>query len=199
MKEIRLHGRAGQGMVTGAELIALAAHYEGKHSQAFPFFGSEKRGPPVEAYCRIDDKPFLIHEEIAQPDVVIVGDSSILDAVDVCKGLRADGVVIVNSRKSASDLRLNAKNVYTVNATEVALKHFKKLILNTVMLGAFCKVTGIVRLASVQKAIRESLSSLPAPLIEANVKAIEEVYNLMACSAPAAKAPVVAKTGRKRK
>ena len=130
---------------------------------------------------------------------MIVGDSSILDAVDVCKGLRADGVVIVNSRKSASDLRLNAKNVYTVNATEVALNHFKKLILNTVMLGAFCKVTGIVRLASVQKAIRESLSSLPAPLIEANVKAIEEVYNLMACSAPAAKAPVVAKTGRKRK
>src|SRR3989338_4799070 len=130
MIEIRLHGRAGQGMVTGAELIAYAANLEGKYSQAFPFFGSEKRGPPVEAYCRIDDRPITIHEEIEAPDIVLVGDSSIMGNVDVCSGIKPNGIVIVNSPKSPKELGLNGKglNVITVNATEVALKHFKKLI-----------------------------------------------------------------------
>src|SRR3989338_2300346 len=114
MKEIRLHGRAGQGMVTGAELIALAANYEGKHSQAFPFFGSEKRGPPVEAYCRIDEKPITIHEEIAEPDIVIVGDSSIMDVVDVCAGLKPNGIVIVNTSRTPKELGLKAKRVFTI-------------------------------------------------------------------------------------
>ena len=180
MKEIRLHGRAGQGMVTGAELIALAANYEGKYSQAFPFFGSEKRGPPVEAYCRIDSKPIAIHEEIAEPDFVVVADASIMDSVDVCSGLRKDGIVIVNTSKTAAQLKLKAKRVFTVDATDVALKHFGKLILNTVMRGAFCKVTDVVKLESVKRAIREKLAGkFSDAVIVSNITAIQEVYDIM--------------------
>ncbi|MBI4209964.1 MAG: 2-oxoacid:acceptor oxidoreductase family protein [Candidatus Diapherotrites archaeon] len=180
MKEIRLHGRAGQGMVTGAELIALASNYEGKHSQAFPFFGSEKRGPPVEAYCRIDTRPISIHEEIAEPDVVIVGDPSIMDSVDVCSGLRKGGIVIVNSPKRPEDLGLHAGRIFTVDATDIALKHFGKLIFNTVMLGAFCKVTDIVGIDSIERAIKESFDrKFPQAVIDANVKAVREVYDIM--------------------
>jgi len=180
MKEIRLHARAGHGMVTGAELIALAANHEGKYSQAFPFFGSEKRGPPVEAYCRIDEKPISIHEEIAEPDVVIVGDPSIMDAVDVCKGLKPNGIVIVNSVKKPEELGLRAKRVFTFPATDVALKHFGKPIYNTVMLGAFCKVTDIVKIESVKWAIKESFAKkFPQAIVDSNVAAVQDVYDQM--------------------
>ncbi|MEM4257252.1 MAG: 2-oxoacid:acceptor oxidoreductase family protein [Candidatus Diapherotrites archaeon] len=180
MKEIRLHARAGHGMVTGADIIAQAANYEGKFSQAFPFFGSEKRGPPVEAYVRIDDKPIQIHEEIAEPDIVVVADPSIMSEVDVCAGLKENGVVIVNTNKKPSELDIKAKNVFTVDASSVALKHFKKLILNTVMLGALCKVTGIVKIESVKRAIREVLGNkFPQQVVEANINAIQEVYDTM--------------------
>ncbi len=180
MIEIRLHGRAGQGMVTGAELIALAANYEGKHSQAFPFFGSEKRGPPVEAYCRIDTVPITIHEEIAEPNIVIVGDPGIMDSVDVCRGLKKGGIVIVNTVKKAEDLKLAAERVVTVDASTIALKHFGTLILNTVMLGAFCKVSDTVKLESVKRAIREKLGGkLSGKVVEANIAAIQEVYDLV--------------------
>src|SRR3989338_7875389 len=152
MKEIRLHARAGHGMVTGAELIALAANFEGKNSQAFPFFGSEKRGPPVEAYTRIDNKPITIHEEIAEPDVVIVADPSIMHEVDVCAGLKKDGIVIVNSEKKASELKLNAKRIFTDN----------------------------VKIESVKRAIKEKLSEkFPQNVVEANINAIQEVYDTM--------------------
>jgi len=183
MVEIRLHGRAGQGMVTGAELIALAAFYEGKYSQAFPFFGSEKRGPPVMAFCRVSEEPITVHEEISEPDIVVVADSSILDAVDVTAGLKEEGILIINSKKTPSELGFKVKNVYTINASDIALKHFKKLILNTVMLGAFCKVTKLVSLESIKKAIKEKLSEkLPEKVVEANLNAIQEIYDLMEAS-----------------
>ncbi|HLC79141.1 MAG TPA: 2-oxoacid:acceptor oxidoreductase family protein [archaeon] len=189
MKEIRLHARAGQGMVTGAELIALASNFEGKYSQAFPFFGSEKRGPPVEAYCRIDEKPITIHEEIAEPDVVIVGDPSIMDSVDVCAGLKKNGIVIVNTTKGAKDLNLKAKRVFTIDATEVALKNFNgKMVLNTVMLGAFCKVTDIVKIESIKRAISESFpKKFSKAIVDANINAVQEVYDKMQVSKGVAK------------
>jgi len=178
MKEIRLHGRAGQGMVTGAELIAMAAAYDGKHSQAFPYFGSEKRGPPVEAYCRVSEHPITIHEEISEPDIVVVADSSIMAEVDVCAGLGKGGILIINTTKGPEELKLNASKVFTINATEVALRHFHKLILNTVMLGAFCKITGIVKLESVKRAVKEKLSGkFSEKIVEANIAAIQEVYD----------------------
>src|SRR3989339_1514819 len=114
MKEIRFHGRAGQGMVTAAVIVANAVSLEGKYSQAFPFFGSEKRGPPVTSYVRIDEKPIHLYEEIFEPDIVIVAEPSVIHEVDVCKGLKDTGFVLVNTDKTAEELKLNAKRVYTI-------------------------------------------------------------------------------------
>ena len=180
MIEIRLHARAGQGMVTAAEIIALAANLEGKHSQAFPFFGSEKRGPPVTSFVRIDEKPIHLYEEIFDPDIVIVAEPSVLHEVDVCKGLKESGFVLVNTDKTAEELKLSAKRVYTINGTGIAMKHLGSKITNTVVLGAFVKASRIVKLDSVKKALVEKFTSkFPQKIIDANLACIQESYDLM--------------------
>ena len=124
--------------------------------------------------------PIAIHEQIEQPDIVVVADPSVLEAVDVCAGLKEDGMVIINSKRTAEELKLKAKNVFVVNATEIALKHFRKLILNTVMLGAFCKATGLISIDSMKKAISEQLSGkLPQKVVDANINAIQDIYDVM--------------------
>lgn len=173
MLSIVFHGRGGQGAVTAAELLAVAASYEGKSSQAFPVFGVERRGAPVTAFCRIDDKPIRVHQQIYEPDIVVVLDKTLIDVVDVCKGLKEDGTVIVNSKEKPN---VKAKNVYFVDATEIALKHIGAAITNTAMLGAFSKATGVVKLDSVKKAIGERFDGETA---EKNKAAIEECYNLL--------------------
>lgn len=180
MIEVRFHGRAGQGMVTASEILAKAVNLEGKHSQAFPIFGSEKRGPPVVAFCRIDEKPIIIHEEITEPDFVVVADQSVLKSVDVSMGLKKNGFVLVNSAKPASELKLNAKNVYTIDGTEIAIKNFNKPIVNTVMLGAFVKLTRIAKLTSVLLALEDKFKGkFPEQVIEANKNTIKESFEKM--------------------
>jgi 2-oxoacid:acceptor oxidoreductase gamma subunit (pyruvate/2-ketoisovalerate family) len=174
MLEIRFHGRAGQGMVTAAELLAEAAAMEGKYSQAFPFFGSEKRGPPVTSYCRIDEKPITIHEEIEEPDIVIVAEPSVLDEVNVDAGLKPNGILIINSRQSSEEFDQTERHVFCINGTEIAVRHLGKPITNTVMLGALCKLTGIVKLESIQKALQ---NRFPKKIALPNIQAIEECYN----------------------
>ena len=179
MIELRLHARAGQGMVTAAEIIAQAASMEGKYSQAFPFFGSEKRGPPVTSYVRIDDKPIHLYEEIFEPDIVIVAEPSVLHEVDVCKGLKSTGFVIVNSDKTPEQLKLNAKRVYVINGTGIALKHLGLNITNTVMLGSFVKVSRLVKLDSVKNALVEKFTGkFPQKVIDANLACIQESYDI---------------------
>lgn len=180
MIEIRLHARAGQGMVTAAEIIAQAANVEGKHSQAFPFFGSEKRGPPVTSYVRVDEKPIHLYEEIFEPDIVVVAEPSVLHEVDVCKGLKDTGFVLVNTDKTAEELKLSAKRVYTINGTDIAMKHLGSKITNTVMLGAFVKASKIVKLDSVKKALVQKFTNkFPQKVIDANLLCIQESYDLM--------------------
>ncbi|MEK6942411.1 MAG: 2-oxoacid:acceptor oxidoreductase family protein [archaeon] len=180
MIELRFHGRAGQGMVTAAELLATAAHLEGKHSQAFPIFGSEKRGPPVTSFCRISSGPILIHEEISEPDIVVVADASILDTVDVAAGLKPNGIIIVNSNKPEVLLGIRAKNVFTIDGTEIAIKNLKKPIINTVILGALVKATGIVKLESIKKALEVKFAgNFSQEIIEANLKTIQECFDKM--------------------
>ena len=136
----------------------------------------------MEAYCRIDTVTITIHEEIAEPNIVIVGDPGIMDSVDVCRGLKKGGIVIVNTVKKAEDLKLNAENVITIDASAIALKHFGRLILNTVMLGAFCKVSDVVALETVKKAIREKLGGsgkFSDKIVDSNIAAIQEVYDLV--------------------
>jgi pyruvate ferredoxin oxidoreductase gamma subunit len=180
MIEIRLHARAGQGMVTAAEILAFAANLDGKHSQAFPFYGSEKRGPPVTSYVRIDSKPIHLYEEIFDPDIVVVAEPSVLHEVDVCKGLKEGGFVLVNTDKKAEDLGLKAKRVYTINGTDIAMKHLGSKITNTVMLGAFVKASNMVKLESVKKALVEKFTGkFSQKIIDANLACIQESYDLM--------------------
>ena len=178
--EVRFHGRAGQGMVTASEVLARAVNFEGKYSQAFPIFGSEKRGPPVVAFCRIDSKPIIIHEEVTEPNFVVVADSGVLKSVDVSMGLKPNGFVLVNTNKKPQDLGLKAKQVFVIDGTEIALKNFGKPIVNTVMLGAFVKLTGIVKLESVLKALRAKFEGkFNEQIIEANIKTIKESFEKM--------------------
>jgi 2-oxoacid:acceptor oxidoreductase gamma subunit (pyruvate/2-ketoisovalerate family) len=158
LKEIRIHGRGGQGGVTAAELLARAAFKEGKWVQAFPFFGAERRGAPVKAFARLSDKPILVRSQIYNPDYVIVLDSGLLNLVDVTEGMKKDGIVIVNTQKKPSELNLKQDRIATVDATGIALELQLVVsglpVLNTIMLGAFAKATGEVKLDSVLEAIR---------------------------------------------
>ncbi len=158
MKEIRFHGRGGQGAVIASNILANAAFLEGKDVQAFPYFGVERRGAPVTAFVRLDDRPIRIKYFIYNPNYVIVLDESLLNAVDVTAGIKEPGVVIVNSTRSPEDMELEQYKVATVDATSIALEHGlgSKVapIVNTVLLGAFVTATEEVSLDSV-------LSSIP--------------------------------------
>jgi 2-oxoacid:acceptor oxidoreductase gamma subunit (pyruvate/2-ketoisovalerate family) len=177
LKEIRIHGRGGQGGVTAAELLAKAAFKEGKWVQAFPFFGAERRGAPVKAFTRISDKPILIRSQIYNPDYVIVLDHTLLDVVDVTEGMKENGILIINTTKKPHQMNLKGLRVATVDATKIALQ-LKLLVaglpvLNTPILGAFAKATEEVKLESVVEAIREEW---PGAAGEKNAKAAMLAY-----------------------
>ncbi|MEW6069133.1 MAG: pyruvate ferredoxin oxidoreductase subunit gamma [Candidatus Thermoplasmatota archaeon] len=179
MLEIRFHGRGGQGTVTAANILADACFKEGKYVQSFPYFGVERRGAPVTAYTRIDDKPIRIKSQIYEPHYVVVLDPALFATTNVTEGLSKEGLLLVNTSKSSEELRkLLAQNVKlaVVNATEIALKY--KLgtrvapIVNTAVVGAFAKVSGIVKLESVIEAIKE----LAPKKKEENANAAKEAY-----------------------
>ena len=159
MIEIRFHGRGGQGAVVASRILAAAAFLEGKDVQAFPFFGVERRGAPVTAFTKIDEKPIRIKSEIDEPDYVIVMDTALLGAVDVTQGLKEGGLVLVNTEKSAEEIHkmLGVGRIAVVDATEIAIRNQLgtkvQPIVNTALVGAFARATGLVKLDSVVKAI----------------------------------------------
>lgn len=177
LKEIRIHGRGGQGSVTAAELLAHAAFTEGKWVQAFPYFGAERRGAPVKAFARISDKPILVHSQIYNPDYVIVLDHAIYKTVDITEGLKKDGIIIINSRKRPEEVGLKNCRVATVDATGIALELNLLVtglpVVNTSIVGAFAKATGEVELTSVLKAVKETWSGGAG---EKNARAAELAY-----------------------
>ena len=159
--EIRIHGRGGQGAVTAAELLSVAAFDEGWHAQAFPTFGSERTGAPVVAFCRLDDQPIRIHEPITEPHAVLIQDPTLLHQVRVFEGLRPDAYVLVNTGRSLTDLGLHGlaedlrpDRMVTVPATALAREHLGRPLPNTALLGAFAALTGKVSIDSVADAIR---------------------------------------------
>lgn len=162
MIEIRFHGRGGQGAVTAANILAEAAFLEGKYVQAFPFFGVERRGAPVTAFTRIDEKPIRIKTQIYEPDIVVVLDPSLLETVDVTAGLKEEGIVIINTEKSKDEilekLKKKPKKLALVDATTIALETLGLPITNTAILGAVAKATGLVNIESVEKAIKDTFS-----------------------------------------
>jgi pyruvate ferredoxin oxidoreductase gamma subunit len=188
--QIRIHGRGGQGVVTGAEMLSVAAFIEGRHAQAFPSFGSERTGAPVVAFCRIAEKEIRLREPIQDPDCLILQDPTLLKVVDVFAGLRPDGFLLVNSNKSFDDLHLRAiadklprGHAVIVPATDLALKHVKRPAPNAALLGAFAALTGLVHFDSVKQAIRRAF---PGKVGEANIAAAQEAYDLTAAPAHAA-------------
>jgi len=179
MFQVRIHGRGGQGVVTAAELLAVAAFAEDRYAQAFPSFGSERTGAPVAAFCRIDDRPIRTHEPIATPDAVVVADPSVLHQVDVLHGLRPDGYLLVNTGRSAAELAISGAvtaRLCLVPATDLAREHVGKPLPNAALLGAFAALTGLVRLDSVEAAIRQRFSR---PVAERNIAAARAAFDIV--------------------
>ena len=190
MFEVRIHGRGGQGVVTAAELLSVAAFLEGKHAQAFPSFGSERTGSPVVSFCRIADKEIRLREPILEPDGLIVQDPTLFKATDVFQGLKATGYLLVNTGKSFEELhigkeaaRLPDGHARVAPASELALKHIGRPFPNAALLGAFAALTGCVHLHSVATAIRQAF---PGKLGEANVTAAAAAHGAIGTAVAAA-------------
>jgi pyruvate ferredoxin oxidoreductase gamma subunit len=183
MLAVRFHGRGGQGVVTSAELLSVAAFRDGRHAQAFPSFGSERTGAPVVAFCRVADRPIRSHEPIDRPDAVVIQDPTLLHQVDVFQGLQSDGYVLINSKRSFDELgladiaqRFRHERLLTVPATEIALRHLGRPLPNAVLLGGFAALSGLITLEAVAHAIRAKFSGSVA---ENNVAAATEAHAIV--------------------
>jgi len=175
MIEIRFHGRGGQGVVTSAELLALAAIGEGKYAQAFPSFGPERRGAPVVAFCRISDEPIRIRANIYEPDIVVVLDHTLLKIVNVAAGLKPTGTLITPSKDFPEKVReiLGIKNrLAVVDAVKIATEVLGVPITNTTMLGSLVKATGVVKRESFVPPLKERFGRIA----EKNISAFERAY-----------------------
>jgi 2-oxoacid:acceptor oxidoreductase gamma subunit (pyruvate/2-ketoisovalerate family) len=155
VREIRLHGRGGQGVVMASEILVQAFVTQGWYGNSIPFFGFERRGAPLSAFVRVDDRPIREKTQIYTPDAVLVLDASLLGSVPVFEGLKGDGVVVLNTAKPAEQLQLPAsvKRLATVNANRIAIEIFRAPITNTIMLGAFAAATGWLQLESLLDAL----------------------------------------------
>ena len=182
MLQVRIHGRGGQGVVTAAEMLSIAAFREGRYAQAFPSFGSERTGAPVVAYCRIDDKPIRVREPIQRPDALIVQDPTLVHQVDLFAGVASGAIVVLNTARTFEDLGLDELKeqfkTVAVPATELALKHVGRPVPNAALLGAFCAFSGQIALEALSEAIREKFAGAIA---ESNVAAAREAFEL-ACN-----------------
>lgn len=175
MIEIRFHGRGGQGSVTSAELLALAAIGEGKYAQAFPSFGPERRGAPVVAFCRIGDQPIRIRANIYEPDIVVVLDATLLKIVNVAAGIKPDGIVVTTSKDSPEVVKetLGIKNrVAAVDAVKIAMEVLGLPITNTAMLGALIRASNLVKRESFIPPLKERFGRIA----EKNIAAFERAY-----------------------
>jgi len=177
LKEFRWHGRGGQGAWTASELLARAAIHEGKYVQSFPEFGPERMGAPVKAYTRISDDPIRLHCAVYKPNLAIVMDPTLLATVPVTEGLGENGILIVNTpktpKKIKEELKMAEGTVWTVPATDIAMRILGRFITNTAMLGVVARATGIVKMESIEKVVQERF---PGPLGEKNIGVIKEAY-----------------------
>lgn len=180
MFEVRIHGRGGQGVVTAAELLSVAAFAEDRHAQAFPSFGSERTGAPVVSFCRIDEQPIRTREPISEPDALIIVDATLLHQVDVFRGLKDDGWVLINTSRSFSELRIedlfdrfDRTRCENVAATELARELLGRPLPNAALLGGFAALTHTVDLESVTHAIAERFAG---DIAAANVAAAERAH-----------------------
>ena len=177
MIEIRFHGRGGQGTVVASKVLADAVAKEGSFVQAYPEFGVERRGAPVFAFIRIDDKPIYDKSRIYAPDHVVVVDPTLVEAIDVTDGLKDGGWIIINSDKKPAEFKFPSRyKVATINATEIAVRNklgtLATPIVNTAIIGAVVKILGLTKLESLVAAIREGIPIKP----EENIQAAKEAF-----------------------
>lgn len=184
MFKVRIHGRGGQGAVTAAELLSVAAFDEGKHAQAFPTFGSERSGAPVVSFCRIDDKPIRIHEPISEPDALIIQDPTLLHQVKVFEGVEPGAYILINTSRSFDELGigdfsggLDPGRLLSVPATAFAREHLGRPLPNAALLGGFAALTGVVSIESVVGAIRQRFAGSVA---DGNVLAAVAAFEFVA-------------------
>jgi pyruvate ferredoxin oxidoreductase gamma subunit len=180
MFQVRMHGRGGQGVVTAAEMLSVAAFLEGRHAQAFPSFGSERTGAPVVSFCRIDDRPIRVREPVSEPNALIIQDPTLLHQVDVFSGLRPDGFILINSEHGFADLGIGEfasafrpERLITVPASELARRHVGRPVPNAGLLGGFAALTHLISIGAVEAAIRETFSGAIA---DGNVVAAREAF-----------------------
>lgn len=181
MIQIRIHGRGGQGVVTAAEILSVAAFIEGKHAQAFPSFGSERMGAPVTAFCRIDDRPIQLREPISAPDALVIQDPTLLVQPELFAGLTQNGYIVLNSTKPIHELPIRSLvaglrpgHVQELPATHIAREHIGRPLPNAAMLGALVALTGILKLPSICDAISQKF---PPAIAEKNHKAATAAYD----------------------
>jgi len=184
MFQVRIHGRGGQGVVTAAEILSVAAFAEGRHAQAFPSFGSERTGAPVVSFCRIDDREIRTREPVMEPDAIIVQDVTLLHQVDLFAGLVPGGYVLINTSQSFTELGLDSlfatfrpERLRTCPATDIALEHVGRALPNAALLGGFAALTGEITLDAIDVAVRDRFVG---PVGERNAAAVSAAYAFVA-------------------
>ncbi len=181
MFQVRIHGRGGQGVVSAAEMLSIAAFRQGKFAQAFPSFGSERTGAPVVAYCRIDEREIRVREPILAPDALIIQDPTLLHQVDVFSGLAPSGYILINTSRSFADLGVGELvekfRTYTVAATELAMRFVGRPLPNAALLGAFAAASEVISLDAVADAIRQKFDG---KIAIANIAAATAAYEKLA-------------------
>jgi pyruvate ferredoxin oxidoreductase gamma subunit len=183
LTEIRWHGRGGQGAKTAALLFGEAVLGQGRYMQAFPEYGPERMGAPVQSYNRISEEPITLHCGVTEPEVVVVLDPTLIGTIDVMKGLPANGTIIINTNQPASEFRaklnIDGQKLFTVDASKIALETIGRNIPNTPMMGALVKATGLVdfeeMLADTKRKLEKKFRNKPE-VIEGNVLAIRRAY-----------------------
>ena len=188
--QIRIHGRGGQGVVTAAELIALAAFYDGQEAQAFPSFGVERTGAPIMAFARISKNKIKTREQVYWPDFLIIQDATLIDDAETIYGCQNKTKILINSpktnqevfqeleataKKNKQKFEIKKENVFTAPATEIALEFIGKNIVNTVILGALAKHSSLFSLESLKKAATEKFQD-KKKILEKNLIAIQKIY-----------------------
>jgi pyruvate ferredoxin oxidoreductase gamma subunit len=183
MFQVRIHGRGGQGVVTAAEMLSIAAFLQGSHAQAFPSFGSERTGAPVVSFCRISDREIRLREPVMEPDAIIIQDPTLLHQVDVFSGLKQDGYVLINTSRSFEQLGISeisqgriSERMCTVPANELAIKFVGRPMPNAVLLGGFAALSGRLQLDSVAAAVREKFAGKVA---DGNIAAATAAYDFV--------------------
>jgi pyruvate ferredoxin oxidoreductase gamma subunit len=178
--EIRIHGRGGQGAKSASQLIVEAAMEQGKQVQAFPEYGPERSGAPMVTYARISDYAITTHEPVLRPDIVMVIDPTLIEQVDVTKGMKEKSILIVNSNKSPDEIRKETGfhgKVYTVDATGISIHHLGRNLPNTSMIGALIKITGVVKMQNLINKVEDMfLRKIGKEKTQANIDAIKEAH-----------------------